>query len=154
MTRRRYQSIRANYLLQPPGVGRRGRPGPDPEGERAIHRDADRRQHRSWRSRRLPTLVSTACTCTNTKTPVLCTSGSGMLRMRATSRVARLSSHGITLAAIEKLLGRVGVLIVICCDAKVIPPDTQIDYVRGNLNDARLMRRPSGLPDLLIKSTL
>src|ERR1700691_4224943 len=77
-----------------------------------------------------------------------------MLRTRATSRVARLSSHGITLAAIEKLLGRVGVLMVISCDAKMIRPDTQIDYVRGNLNDARLMRRPSGLPDLLIKSTL
>src|ERR1700690_1778196 len=136
MTRRRYQSIRANYLLQPPGVGRRGRPGPDPEGERAINRDADRRQHRSWRSRRLPMLVSTACTCTNTKTPVLCTSGSGMLRTRASSRVARSSSHGITLAAIEKLLGRLGVLMVISCDAKMIRSDTQFDYVRGNANKA------------------
>jgi hypothetical protein len=74
--------------------------------------------------------------------------------MRATSRVARLSSHGITLAAIEKLLGRVGVLMVISCDAKMIRPDTQIDYVRGNANDARPMRTSSVLLDLLIKSTL
>jgi hypothetical protein len=80
-------------------------------------------------------LVSTACTCTNTKTPVLCTSGSGMLRTRATSRVARLSIHGITLAAIEKLLGRVGVLMVISCDVKMIRSDTQFDYVRGNVNE-------------------
>jgi hypothetical protein len=38
------------------------------------------------------------------------------------------------LAAIE--LGRVGVLMVISCDAKMIRSDTQFDYVGGNVNVA------------------
>jgi len=42
------------------------------------------------------------------------------------------------LAAIE--LGRVGVLMVISCDAKMIRSDTQIDYVGGNVNVARSTR--------------
>src|ERR1700722_13867608 len=111
-----------------------------------MNRDAERRHDRSGRSRRFPMLVSTACTCTNTKTPVLCTSGSGMLRMRATSRVARLSIHGITLAAIEK--GRVGVLLVISCDVKMSHSDTQFDYVRGNVNKALPQRTLAVLSDL------
>jgi hypothetical protein len=56
------------------------------------------------------------------------------------------------LAAIE--LGRVGVLMVISCDAKMIRSDTQIDYVGGNANEARPTGTLSVLLDLLIKSTL
>jgi hypothetical protein len=39
------------------------------------------------------------------------------------------------LAAIE--FGRVGVLMVISCDVKMTRPETQFDYVRGNVNRAR-----------------
>ena len=55
-------------------------------------------------------LLSTACTCANTNTPVVWTSGSGMFRERATSRVASLSSqlsrHGIMPAAEGEALER------------------------------------------------
>ncbi|HEX7566177.1 MAG TPA: hypothetical protein VF396_23440, partial [Bradyrhizobium sp.] len=47
------------------------------------------------------------------------------------------------LAAIE--LGRVGVLMVISCDAKMIRPDTQIDYVGGNVNETSPMRTLSAV---------
>ncbi len=45
---------------------------------------------------------------------------------------ARLSSHEITLAAMAKVSGRLGALMVISCDAKMTRPDTQFDYVRGS----------------------
>ena len=50
----------------------------------------------------LPTLFSTACTWANTNAPVECTSGSGMLRLRARSRVASLSNQGTSPAARER----------------------------------------------------
>jgi hypothetical protein len=40
------------------------------------------------------------------------------------------------LAAIEKVLGRLGVLMVISCGVKMIRSDAQFDYVRGNVNEA------------------
>jgi hypothetical protein len=42
---------------------------------------------------------------------VFCTSGSGMLRMRASIRVARLRIHGIMPAGDKVLLDREGVLM-------------------------------------------
>jgi hypothetical protein len=62
-----------------------------------------------------------------------------------------LSIQGITLAAIEKLWGRVGVLMVISCDAKMIRPATQIDYVGGNERGAAGENAVCAL-DLLVKS--
>src|ERR1700732_4071011 len=91
--------------------------------QRAGWRSQDRSRNWSRRSMRighsvLPMLFSTACTGATTKTPVLWTSGSGMLSAHASIRVARLSSHGIVPAAGDTVLDREGVRMVISCDGE------------------------------------
>jgi hypothetical protein len=92
-----------------------------------------------------PTLVSTACTCANTKTPVVCTSGSGMLSARAVRRMARLSSQGIAVAAEGDLVCRDVVFIgrspVLA--REMTRPDTQFDYLaRNGMADIRVIGFP------------
>jgi len=57
-----------------------------------------RRHRRIWQSD-LPTLFSKAWIRSNTKMPAACTSGAGMLRVRAMSQVARLASQGTSSVA-------------------------------------------------------
>jgi hypothetical protein len=70
--------------------------------------------------------------CANTKAPVVCSRGSGMLSARASIRVARWSSHDVMPADEGKVLGRDSGFMVISCDAKMTQLDTQFDYVGGN----------------------
>ena len=52
--------------------------------------------------------------------------------------LSAVTTSGWMLAAIE--FGRVGVLMVISCDVKMTRPETQFDYVTGNVNPAWSMR--------------